>query len=410
MTDISHNKKAALLMLEGKTAFACWGKIMAVMAALIAVAALLLFVIIGSDEKGDVLGKVKLGVVSMDESDNMDMMFGYVKSIPVMRVICDLEFMGRSEAMKAFEEGDLDMVIMIPNNFLQDAIHMQKTTISVYVPKEDSFANARILSILEGVESVMLTTESSILSMYEGMEYYSYDMTVREMEQSLTDVYVSRFLNRTSLFEEKYLSAYGDLSPVSYYGISLVILLTACFASCFFKLYDPETRRLEIHIDNSGKNHFAFSISKIAVIAVPILVWLFAVLSLLYFVSEAFDLTYFSVNVATYLFCIPIALVIAGTVQLFASAFGTGTREKIMYVLFIILLWLIGGVLGSSYYLPVAMQRLTVVNPASIYVKAMLSGMFGDDAYYAIPQSLTALVIICTAGVYYYSYRLSRSR
>ncbi len=408
MTNTGRRKK--LYLLECKAAFVCMGKAMIMMAATISLAAFFLWLSFRTDTEDGILGRIEIGVVSMDTSNEMETITTYLESMPVLKALCRLQLLEKEEAMRRLKEGDLQMVIQIPEHFLKDAVYMKETTLEVCVPSDMTPEIQRVLSLLQGIERIMLTTESAIMSMYEGMRIDTYEMSVGEMEGSLTNLYVDRFFNRSGYYREEYLSPYGEYTPLQYYGVSLVLLLTTLFSVFFFGLYDLETVRLEKLLGPANSGMLRISLVKILCMGLPVVLWIWMVLGAVNVLFDALALPGFYITGASVPAGLLIGIAIAGCVQLFVSIFGNGIRQQIAFVLLILLLWLCGGILGSAYYLPHFMRAVSNFDPAVIWVMGMLSSLFSEtDAVSFAPLVITTL-LSTALGVFCYMKHMQRSR
>lgn len=383
------------------------GRAVLIMAATVSIAAIFLWIWMSVFPDKGVFGRIEIGVVSMDRSDKMEKMTTYLESMPVLKALCRLRTMDETEALDKLRDGELQMVVCIPEDFLENAVHMMPSTLSIRIPQDMSAANRRILSVLEGVERIMLTTESAIMSMYDGLKYS--DISTGEMERDLTGVYVDRFLGRGDYFEEEYLSPYGGYTPLQYYGVSVALLLTMLFTVCYFSLYDPETVRLEKLLCPGRGKLIPASLIKMICMSIPVVLWIWIMLLGTHFIFWLMNFRGFYVNGTALAAGLLVGISMSATVQLFVSCFGNGTGQQICFVLFVLLLWLCGGILGSAYYLPGFMRGMTGFDPAVIWVTGMLGSLFtGGNVSYAAIITVTVMCIAC--GSLCYAARLKRSR
>ena len=407
---MSAKRQKKLALLECRSAFSCMGRAIMIMAATVSLAAFFLWIWMRAFPDRSVIQRIEIGVVANDRSEKMETTTSYLMSMPALKALCRLQELDETEAMDLLREGKLQMVIVIPENFLDDAVHMKHTELSVRIPQGGTAETDRILSLLEGVERVMLTTESAIMSMYDGMQYADINMSVSEMEYGVTDLYVNRFLNRGGYFTDEYLSPYGSFSPIQYYGVSLALLLTMMFSVCFFALYDHETVRLEKLLNPGDGASVCASVIKIVCMSLPVILFIWMLMGITHFLFWAFDMPGFYVNGYALFMGALIGVSIAALIQLFISVFGNGIRQQIAFAVFVLLMWLSGGTLGSLYYLPRLLRNTSRFNPAVIWVTGMLKSLFSRAGERSASAALLLLALSFSCGTILYVRYMKRSR
>lgn len=346
-----------------KTAFSCLGRALIILAAILAIAALLLWSAYRNADGG--LSVAKIGMVSEDDSEDMKFLMKIARQMPVVKGLCSLQNCSMDEAMEELKSGDLQMVMAFPKNYVTDLEHMQDATLTLYVPKGNVLANTRIYSMLSSVESIMVTTECAICSMYEGMEYYTYNTTVAEMEDAVFKSYIQYCLNREDVIDIEYLSAYGNFDSFLYYGISIILFVTTLMGVFMLRGYSKnicETEKL-LAVDVRGR--IAVCLIKIICFCVPYAV--FGGVSFTGFCHIANRLDYdIFVTLKSYLIIILISLTISAFVHLYASLIGTREGRETLYALIVTFVWILSGaMLGGNMYLPPSVSRFSLLAAAT---------------------------------------------
>lgn len=351
-----------LSVLYLKTAFSCMGRALTFTAAILAIAALLLWNTYRNADGG--LSFANIGIVSEDDSKEMDWLFRIVKSMPAVKGLCSLEKYEKNEALKELKNGNLQIVMEIPENFVTDLNYMKESSLTLYVPKGDILANDRIFAMLSSVESLMATTECAICSMYEGMEHYSYNTTVSEMEDTLFGTYINSFLNREDQISIEYLSEYGNFDSFLYYGISGILFATVLLGVFMLRGYSKNMLETEKILAYSYGGKIILSLLKILCFSVPYFVLgstLFAAFSI---IGEKLGYEIY-ISLPAYLTIIFIGLTISSFVHIFANLVGNREGREILYGLIVTLAWIISGAtLGSNRFLVPSMSRYALLSSA----------------------------------------------
>lgn len=356
------------------------------LAAILVIAALLLWNFARGPE-----GKIsiaRIGMVSEDESEEMDILYRFIRQMPAIKGSCEIEKMPKQEAMNELKSGNLNMIIIVPGNFLYDAEHMKDTQLRLYVPKGDILANKRVYAMLSSVESLMVTTESAIIGMYEGMEYYEYNTTVTDMENCLSEMYVRDFMNREDDFDIEYLSAYGNFSPFMYYGMFAVLLTNLLMGAFMLSGYSDSITNAERLLAIGLLDKVKITVLKTLCFGVMFFAFGTLEYSLFYMACNYLEIdARFSFPVVMTILLIGICF--SAFVGAYAAIVGNGPGNRGLYILLVVLMWLISlGPFGSIKLLP-----------TSLSLFSMLSVSFEGTAG-PLPGVLAYIVVFLGASVF----------
>lgn len=354
------------------------------LAAILVIAALLLWSFARGPE-----GKIsiaRIGMVTEDESEEMDILYRFIKQMPAIKGSCEIESLSMEEAMEELKAGNLNMVILAPKDFMYDAEHMRDTQLKLYVPGNDALANDRVYALLSSVETLMATTESAIIGMYEGMEYHEYNTTVTDMENCLTDMYVNDFLNREDYYDIEYLSAYGNFGPFMYYGIVAVLLVNLMLGAFMLSGYSGSILETERLLAAGDFYKIKITLLKTLCFALPF--WIFGIFEYFVFYRACDYLRIDAVfSLPLVLTLLLIGICFSAFVGMYAALVGNGRDNRGLYVLLVILLWLIS----------LASFGNVKILPTSCSLFALLSAASGDVA--AGPVLCVAAYIIIFAAL-----------
>ncbi len=399
------NRQKKLLQLELKTGLAQLVRAFITMAAMILIAALLLCLYIGLRTTSE--QKMVVGIYSEDQSDLYQMMMQFAGSVPALSALCSLDSCDYQDGMEALSSGEYQMLVCIPNHFMENAEHMQDVSLTIYMPRESMLNSRRILSLLHGVESLMVTTESSILASYKGMEYEVLPMSRTQMENELTGLFIGAFLNRTGIFNESHISPYGESNPISFYGISAILLITALGAVMLFQLYDQSIRKVETLICVTSRERMLWAVKKLLLMAVLFAIPLLLMTILLRILAFS-GLFEFTLSVGVVLALLLNALTMAAILQIYLN-YARESGRGLFYLLLMILMYLMSGVLGSSYYLPFGFRQIASFLPPALWQGLILQLSEGEPIGITLAGTLIYMVITVVIAVVGYTKSLNRN-
>lgn len=367
------NRFFRLCRLYLKTALSCMGRALITLAAILIIAALLLWKVCGDSE--GTISIAKVGMVTIDDSDEMNLLYDFIRQMPVMKGCLCIETYSESEAMEELKNGNLQMVIVVPKDFMYDAEHMRDTSLELYVPKGNILANDRVYSLLSSVESLMITTESAIIGMYDGMELYSYNTTVGEMENTLTGTYIRSFINRDEKFDIEYLSIYGNYSPILYYGVGLILFISSVMGVFMLRGYSSGILETEKLLMLNHKDKVKNRLAKIVCFSIPYILIDSVLLFVFFKVCEYLEYdVYFSAALIPQILLV--SLLTSAYVHLYANLARREGREA-LYLLLIIFARLV----PISEYLPPSLNLYGIL------------GIITDGKKYTIIGSVVYLLL-----------------
>jgi len=397
-----------LYKFEQKTAFKCMLKACLLFLGIITVSLLLITIYIKALQEDRVRAITNIAVVNEDKESDTSKLIPFAGKLNGLKQICSIKEYEEEEAFWALSENKVQMVVVIPDGFMNKSIHMQEVAFQVFTSGDLTETDKKIISLFHAVEKVMSTTEGSILSMYEGMDSYSIDMTTTEMENSLTSLYVNNFLGRDRYFDIRNLSPYGSYSIYMFY-LSACIVLSMSFSGAFFlKMYNQEVLTIESIFAGIRAKSFGMMLLKIfsvgLAIALPYEVFLF----ILNLICDAFGYDFLYMQAKGYAMILLVAISIGAFVHVFGGISRDSDRLSI-YVLACVLMTLLSGLAGGRYYLPSVLRPLADIWPAGVWNNCILAAFWGEGA--EVNAALfVLLVILLPVGMWLYHRRMRLKR
>lgn len=366
-----------LFILEQKIARRCAIKVCATVLIMMGLLSMLLMGYLQAVKSDNSKAIIKIGVVNEEGHEGIGSYVTFANKLSSLKDFCRLESMNKEEAFQGLSEGKLQMVMVIPENFLNDAIHMRDASFTVYLPsKEMSLGDRKIIDLMLAVEDIMLATEGTITSMYRGMEYYSFETTVTEMENTLTNLFVSELLNRDSYFNVKYTSGFGEFSIVEYYIGAAVIMCIMIAGMFYLSMYNEQIFFIERLCTKSVSDRFVFILLKVLNISLCLCVpmWIMMLLADTIFDVMGSQLIY--VRFEAYLMVFLICVSVAAFVNMMGMFLSNSVDKTVTYILVVVFLGIISGVVGTKYYLPKLLRDIADYWPVSCYHRKFMISMW----------------------------------
>ena len=185
-------------------------------------------------------GRMTIGVVLAEEDEQEKMLVQMLSHMESVESICDFQYMTEEEAEEAFQKHQICGALYLPEGLIQGIMNGSNPPIQVRLEggglekrifKELTQAGARILG----------AAQAGIYAGDQLLHEYEMDERIGQLEQELNEIYINNSLSRESLFQERQVSATGDLSPLQFYGASILILYLLFLAVPVSSYLKPES-------------------------------------------------------------------------------------------------------------------------------------------------------------------------
>lgn len=397
-------------IMQIREAFRCFFKGLLVMAVLFAVLAGTLAASAHLQEKDRAGSLVNVAVTAGEDDTVMNYLITFAGNMSSLKSFCSLKSVGRDEAEDMLISGEADIVIDIPDDFYARASAMQDVSLRVYVPEGSYTASDKLLSLLDSAETMMITTEAAINTMYGVMDVYDISMSRAEMEDALFGDIVEQFMNRDQLFEVKSSSPFGEYDFVSFYMISIIQTAAVLFGVFFAAMYSEEMISLEKLLARGIRERIGMSLVRIVSMAVPAALGTCLITSLYNCVCRAAGAEDRCTLGTAYLWLVLYALCVSALIHLGLSITADSRHTGTIYVLGALILLAVSGITVPAVFLPKYLRAAAAYNPLSLWQGMLLKNFWGAESAAVDPAGIfVTIVIIAAAAVLLHCRRLERS-
>lgn len=341
-------------------------------------------------------------IVADEGSLGTEYLISMVEGVQGVASICNLQKMEWPDALDGLQEGDVDVIIRIPDEFYVKAMNMEETQIEIYTWGEPTKLQKMLLAQLSGAQNLMSTTECAIYACYDGIEACEVPYTRAQIEYDLFMDTVTGFMNRDRLFSISNLSAYGSYDFGQYYYISAIILVMTVSAVSLFSMYRHGERQLERLIYSGSSGYICASISRIITMTIAIAVTTSVLCLVVNMVVGKVDLFSVSALPRLYWYIWLVALSISVWIHLIASVCGDSAHSRAIYVSLVILLLAGAGVVVPIVYLPGILRGLSTYLPMGAWHTLLMDAAFGQRRINGVNTTIITDVFIGILAVLVY--------
>lgn len=394
---------------ELKNAYGYMLKSMLIVITVIAVCAALLYGYVNGISADREDSRMTLAVVFNDESDAIfPALVGFANEISSLKGFCRLEIFDEKTAFRKLEKGDVKMVMVVPEGFMDAAEHLKEAEVTLYSKGELSTFEYKILGLFHGVEGIMLNTEGGIMAMYRGMEEYSFTCSRSEMENAMMELFIMNFMGRDSYFKNENVSAYGDYSIIEHYIVAVLLLLVTFSGVIYLKTYSRQQKRVEIIMSSGTGFKVLTAVMKILCIAMPLITEMWLMLIVARIVIDRLEIVGAYIEGQAFVVAVLIGISIASIVHLTANIFDRQAQRVTAYVLFVIILSLVSGVISSAYYLPTFLRKIVIIWPMHGWHQMLLGTIFGSVRRGNVINIVVESLCLAVVGTAIYVRSLAR--
>ena len=339
-------------------------------------------------------GRMTIGVVLAEEDEQEKMLVQMLSHMESVESICDFQYMTEEEAEEAFQKHQIYGALYLPEGLIQGIMNGSNPPIQVRL-EGGGLENRIFKELTQAGARILGAAQAGIYAGDQLLHEYEMDERIGQLEQELNEIYINNSLSRESLFQERQVSATGDLSPLQFYGASILILYLLFLAVPVSSYLKPESTVMAQKLKLLGIGAWTGTAARLAGL------WILMVIGAVPFFAAAcragiFQWSFFALGV--------LALLCLGTasVALFIfEAAGNGMGGIMLLFLGAVVLHLFSGGILPSVFLPGAVRNISVFLPNAVLIKAAgLLSLGSEQWMWCLPVAgMILFFYILTVGV-----------
>lgn len=174
---------------------------------------------------------VSIGVVDLDNSEYSKLMLSYFDESKLFQEYAKVIVGTKEEIEEKFQQGDLTMYLVVPDNFAQNLIDIQNVPMEAYISTEDKTRAIVLKNMLEAYEKYISAVEINCVTLYEVMKQAGMPSELRQqvnLEISLDLVFTA--LGKADFFEVVELEEVKAVPVETYYAFEILFLFLSFLA------------------------------------------------------------------------------------------------------------------------------------------------------------------------------------
>lgn len=351
---------------------------------------------------------VKVAVVIPDTEEQSKLILQFLSSMDSVKSICEFEYLDEETAFEQLENQEVQAIISLPENFYEDIYYGENTPATIYFPKEKD-ANQRLFEeLLTSGMTLLQISEAGVYS----TQYLAYeqqlDVDRGELGEYVALKYAKTILNRGAIYEAQVLSPLGGVAFTQYYFAAITLLVMFLSGILFGFLYRKENKAVEQKIQLYGLNAVSLSVIKIIVMTAYLWIIEMVIMAIGTILSKKDmfeDLAFSGMDFAKgSLFGLILALAIASFFHMVYSIGKDYQQGTVFLLVSGIVLFIGSGLIIPKAYLPVMVQKISVISPLTVFSRFQLDYLFGQVTL-GVTSIIILLFIIFTAVGVLFSWK-----
>ena len=368
--------------------------IMGTLAVILGVSAILYI----AGTSGSILPRIRVGIVTAAEDDRSRYGVNVVGEMGSIKAISEFVPMTEEEAEKALKSGKIQIAAYITNDIYEDVYSGTNTPVLIRLTSEKDIIMDTFLDLANAGIAILQTGQSAVYAIGDTALTYPLRRSRSLLMDQISMKFITQALVRMGTWNEKTLSAYGDITVMGFYVITILLFVTVVmFGMGFAGLYIKEEQVIDRCLYRIGVNPAVQGV--IRVVAMTFVLWMLFTLCTLIACVAAKAAVFQPVFI---LWLLPLSFSVAGFVHMVYSLVNFGSGE-IIYLLLGILMFVLGGALFPVSMLPKALSGITSVLPVQHWQKYLADlfwNGFNRGDFLRILLIGAVCMIVGTAGAY----------
>ena len=338
-----------------------------------------------------ILPKIKVGMVIPESESFIQKGMPFLSSMDSIESICEFHYMEENEAREGLEMGDLQVVIILPVNFLKDVQNGTNTPAEILMTEDVTMSNEVFKEVLTAGISYLQIAESGVYATLDIAQGEKLKVKSSRIGYILPEYYLKALFDRMDIYEEVVISPFGEIDFSEYIVVMIFILTILLVGSDFSVLYEKNEKVVEQKLKQEGINSLLLTLTKICIIATSLwAIWVVCYLGICV-ISEVFSINilwwdFIDLGYA-FLFCVSVGAFFHFVYELTQNP----AQGSILLLFFNIGMVLCSGIILPSAYLSDGAKLIGKYMPVSLWSEYIQNVLFD---IVTVEQIVTLLIFI----------------
>lgn len=327
-------------------------------------------------QEEQVLQKVKVAMVIPESETLISKGMQFASTMDSIESICEFYYMEEEEARRELEEGNLQVVIILPVNFYEDVYKGVNTPAEILMGQEDEVNHRVFKELLTSGVSYLQTSESGVYAVLDRARQEGSEMKRSKVGNFVAKSYITELFDRMDVYEEKTVSSLGIVDYSEYVVVMILLFMLLLVGTDFSVLYQQREKEVEQKLRAEGMNKIVLSVTKVLIIAICLWsLWIIGY-SGICIVSKILELDILWWDYRNLIYGFILCMSIAAFYHLVYRLCGNGSQGSILLLLINIGMLLCSGIIIPGSYLSDGAEILGRFMPVSLWNEYIQRFMF----------------------------------
>lgn len=345
------------------------------------------------------------GVIIAGISDNENSLYsklvlGFFIESDIFSKYVDIKKGSDEEMLELIEKGELDVVLIIPEGFVDSLINIENAPVNAYISMSDTTKAMLLNTMFKSYEKYVMAVEANCVALYDVMEVDGFGK--KELTRANTEIsykLISTVANKNDYFTDDIVEKFANIPLLVYYAYELIFLLAAYVAmAAGIRMINDRRRGMLARLKSAGVSTFYSVFNKWFLYGT-----LSAAVTTGVFILRAAAGQIFEIKAV--IFATVSAYLLSAVMILLSAVFKTVQSYLLAVNIIILMQMVIGGGIIPLLYLPVKLINIAKFTPNYWFVMRLFSieenvNPVNMKAVYGVIVFVVAVSILTAGGIY----------
>ena len=384
------------LGLEYKRALYVISRMIFVIAAIVLVSFAVTFCGMKTMESSKDFCMIRVDIAAQGDHTDIGLISSLLENTDSVKSVCTFETTDMTTAVKGIEDGSVDAAVILGADFYNDVNNGINTPVRIILGNRVPLGSSVFKELARDGVKLVRTTEAAVYASSDTAREYSMDVDIDQLQNAVTDIFISSEMNRAVMFDNVVMSSFGEVNLREYYSSSFLTSLILFMGLCFGYMYRRDSTAFEDRLRMYGIRSAGSSAAKVTVMTT--ILWAVCLI-----VMAAATVTGASTGYSVYQI---IAMLIPSfsIASFFHMIYSMGRRDThagMLLFLLDILMTVSSGLIIPVSYLPKAVARIGSVMPLGLWFPGISNILFGrPDAAVLFRMTAAGLACAVAGGIF----------
>ncbi len=319
---------------------------------------------------------IDVGVVMPEDEEEMQLIMDYISSTESGEAVCVFHYLGEEEAMEQLQQGNLQAVVLLPEDTYRSLNRGDDASVELYVAKKGGADTSVFEELMVGVMEFYQIPKTGIDATMFTAKTYEINIARNKLDDAIANMYMEQIILRGNIYNDMVASPIGEANLAQYYLVSALMILLLVLGVNFGYLYQKRNTIVEEKMRVYGVSAGQYYIIKIIIMSG--VMWILS--SLLYIVgcivSRCMDSWFLQMEWYVFFVLLLLSIMIALYFHIIFELAGRGIQSSVVLFLTNIIMIIASGAIIPLAYMPQPIRTIGRYLPMNDWIRCGIHAMF----------------------------------